>query len=85
MDGCIWDIYRMEVTRNSRRNEKHSLTHADRPSTQSNKLTYAKGVTPFSGCGLSSANPTPNRGEPMKTRAFQTGILNRPQKGANRG
>ena len=26
-------------------------------------LTYAKGVTPFSGCDLSSANPISNRGD----------------------
>ena len=60
----------MEVTRNSRRNDEHSLTHADRPSTQSNELTYAKGVTPISGCGLSSANPKPNEGIGESLAAF---------------
>ena len=57
-------FYRRSSTEAVEENEIVSSHHADRPITNRAILTYAKGVTLFSGCDLSSANPTPNRREP---------------------
>ena len=55
--------YRRSSVEVAEENEIDSSHHADRPITNRAILTYAKGVTPFSGFGLSSANPNPNRWE----------------------
>ena len=57
-------FYRCSSIEAVEENEIDFSHHADRPITNRAILTYAKGVTLFSGFGLSSANPNPNRWEP---------------------